>query len=79
MGKHVPSVRNPAGDLARAIGKGPAGAAEIGATHILPLLTRYRISSRIYVLFPLGVIARIAIAGFFTNALRHVVLMEAMQ
>jgi hypothetical protein len=79
LSKHVPSVRNPAGDLARAIGKEQPDAAEMGAVYILPYLTRYRINSRIYVLFLLRVIALTAIAEFFPNVLRQVVVIEATQ
>jgi hypothetical protein len=51
----------------------------MGAVYILPYLTRYRINSRIYVLFLLRVIALTAIAEFFPNVLRQVVVIEATQ
>jgi hypothetical protein len=68
MSKRDRGVCIPTGDLASVITQGPPGTAEIEAAHILSNLTRYRIESRIYVLFLLR-----------ANALCQLVVMEVTQ
>jgi hypothetical protein len=67
MSNHLHNLCRPDGTLDTAGSKGLAGGAEMEAVNTLALLTRYRISIRIYVLLMLGMLF---LAAYLKNWLK---------